>query len=257
VSNPGDFAYAAALARGFNSRVHVLLRKEDLDSMRLPGKVVIVLDVLFATTTIVSALANGASEVIPALDERDARLKAGSLADGTYLLAGEKNIDPIDGFASPLPLALAEHDLRGKRLIYSTTNGTVALRLASAAAHVYAACLLNGAAVARHVIARHPNETVVVVCSGSAGGMNLEDLYGAGYLVDQLAAGYDEARDFSDAALAARKLYQGHDPFDCLIASRIGRIMRGSGFEHEVRYAARRGELAMVPKLDGDIVRSG
>ena len=55
------------------SKLHVLLKKEELEAQRLPDKVVVVLDVLFATTTIVTALAHGASEVVPTLD-RDAAL---------------------------------------------------------------------------------------------------------------------------------------------------------------------------------------
>jgi 2-phosphosulfolactate phosphatase len=50
------------------AKIHVLLKKEELDNQRLPGKVVVVLDVLFATSSIVAALAHGASEVIPALN---------------------------------------------------------------------------------------------------------------------------------------------------------------------------------------------
>ena len=54
-------------------KIHVLTRKEELDSVRVQGKVVIVLDVLFATTTMVAVLANGAREVVPVLDEAAAR----------------------------------------------------------------------------------------------------------------------------------------------------------------------------------------
>ncbi|MFZ2910486.1 MAG: 2-phosphosulfolactate phosphatase, partial [Candidatus Desulfobacillus denitrificans] len=46
-------------------KIHVLLKKEELDAQRLPGKTVVVLDILFATSSIVTALAHGAAEVIP------------------------------------------------------------------------------------------------------------------------------------------------------------------------------------------------
>jgi hypothetical protein len=54
-------------------KVHVLTKKEELDSVRLPGKVVVVLDIIFATTTMVAALAHGAKEIVPVLDEKAAR----------------------------------------------------------------------------------------------------------------------------------------------------------------------------------------
>ena len=57
-------------------KLHVLMKKEELDGQRLDGKIVIVLDILFATTTIVAALSEGASEVWPALDGDAARALA-------------------------------------------------------------------------------------------------------------------------------------------------------------------------------------
>ncbi len=255
MSHPAEFARAATVLGGVSNKVHVLLRKEDFDPERLTANVVVVLDILFATTTIVTALANGASEVIPATDEHDARAKAKAFAPESVVLSGERMIHAIEGFVSPLPLALTEIGVNGKRLIYSTTNGTVALRQAAAAPHVYAACLLNGAATVAHIQRHHPDESVLVVCSGSAGGMNLEDFYGAGYIVDQLAGGLDADRDITDAAQSALRLYRTHDAYDCLISSRVGRIMERSGVSDEVRYASQRGVLSLVAKLAEGAVR--
>ncbi len=56
-----------------NHRIHVLTCKEELDGIRVPGKVVVVLDILFATTTMVAALAHGATEVLPVASEAEAR----------------------------------------------------------------------------------------------------------------------------------------------------------------------------------------
>ena len=68
----------------FKHKVHVLYRKEELDHERLEGKVAIVLDVLFATSTIITALANGATEVIPTLDEAGARAGRYGFAHALY-----------------------------------------------------------------------------------------------------------------------------------------------------------------------------
>jgi len=86
-------------------RIHVLGRKEELDAVRLPGKVVIVLDVLFATSTIVAALGHGAPSVIPALDEAAARAEGARHAPGAYVLAGELYAETLPGFAPPTPRA--------------------------------------------------------------------------------------------------------------------------------------------------------
>src|SRR5258708_1502742 len=161
----------------FKPKIHVLFRKEDLDHERLEGKVAIVLDVLFATSTIITALANGATEVIPTLDEAGANAEAQKHPKGSYVLAGELYAETLPGFASPTPLALLKEDIAGRKLIYSTTNGTVALRQSSLAAHGYAAALLNGEAGVGTVLGNHPGQTILIVCSGSIGIGNLRDLY--------------------------------------------------------------------------------
>jgi len=233
----------------FKHKVHVLYRKEELDHERLEGKVAIVLDVLFATSTIIAALANGATEVIPTLDEAGARAEAQKHPQGSYILAGELYAETLPGFASPTPLALMEEKIAGRKLIYSTTNGTVALRQSSRADHVYAAALVNGEAVVDLVLGKHPGKTILIVCSGSMGMVNLEDLYGAGYLVDLLSRALDENSDFSDAALAVRSLFRNEDAADCLLRARVGRMMIERNLIHEVHYAAGLSILQAVPLL--------
>jgi 2-phosphosulfolactate phosphatase len=236
-------------------KVHVLTKKEELDTVRLPGKVVIVLDVLFATSTIVAALAEGATEVIPTLDGAAARAAAAGEPPGSFVLAGELNTVTLDGFAPPTPLALIEHGVAGRRLIYSTTNGTVAFHACAGAQDVYAGALLNGAAVVGRIIAAHRDRTVLIVCSGSANNFNLEDFYGAGYLVELLAQRLGEGADFSDSARAARSLYRAGDPAESLLACRVGRMMLERGLDREVRYAAQRSVANVVPRYEGGVLR--
>jgi len=238
-----------------NHKVHVLFRRQDLDMVKLEGKIVVVLDVLFATSTMIAALAGGASEVIPTLNEDHAREQARNLPAGSYVLAGELFADTIAGFAPPTPLALLEHDIKDRTLIYATTNGTVALKESAGGAHVFAGALLNADAVVRHIAQRHPDSTILVVCSGSMGNPNLEDMYGAGYFVELIAREIGENRDFSDAAWAARALYRSESAESVLQRCRVGQMMQGRGLTHEVKYAARLGALDVVPKLiDGRLM---
>src|SRR5207249_39997 len=126
-----------------NHKVHVLTRKEELDSVRVAGKLVVVIDVLFATTTMVAALAHGALEVIPVLDEAAARAEDARRGAGSSVLAGELYAETLPGFVHPAPLALVAHGVKGRTVIYSTTNGTVAMSLAAGARRVYCGALLN------------------------------------------------------------------------------------------------------------------
>ncbi|MFL5388689.1 MAG: 2-phosphosulfolactate phosphatase, partial [Myxococcales bacterium] len=204
-------------------KIHVLLKKEELDRERLEGKVVVVIDVLFATSTIVTALANGAVEVVPMLGGAAALAEAARRPAGSFVLAGELNAETLAGFSHPTPVALLRAGVEGKTVVYSTTNGTVALGKARQAARVYAGALLNGEAVAERIASGSRGETVLLVCSGSADAFNLEDFYGAGYLVSLLASRLPGAHELSDAALAARLLHERCDALECLSQSRIGR----------------------------------
>src|SRR4051812_6870210 len=120
-----------------NHKVHVLTRKEELEAVRVPGKVVVVIDILFATTTMVAALAHGANEIIPVLDEAAARAEDQSRGAGACVLAGELYAETLPGFAHPAPLSLLAHGISGRSVIYSTTNGTVAMSLAAGASRIY------------------------------------------------------------------------------------------------------------------------
>ena len=239
-------------------KIHVLLKKEELDAQRLEGKVVVVLDILFATSSIVTALAHGATEVIPAPDGRAAQAAASRFAAGSYVLSGELNADTLPGFVHPTPQALLAEGLAGRRLIYCTTNGTVALAKAQGAAHVYAAALLNGRAVVERIVLHHPDSTLLIVCSGSADNFNLEDFYGAGYLVSLLRArlsGNPAGADCSDAALAAELLHDHCDGLDALRGARVGRMMLARRLDAEVAFAAQESCYDVVPLLQDGALR--
>jgi len=233
-------------------KLHVLTKKEELDSVRVPGKVVVVLDILFATTTMVAALAHGAKEVFPVLDETAARGLAGQLPQNSFVLAGELYAETLPGFAHPAPLALLEHGIEGKTLVYSTTNGTVAMMQPARAARVYCGALLNARALTEYVLDRHPKETILIVCSGSGNNFNYEDFYGAGYFVECFR---DHVGDLSDAAKAALALYRHAKAPDALLDCRVGRMMAARGLAHEVEFACRRDGFPVVPALEDGRLR--
>ena len=247
-------------------KIHVLLKKEELDAQRLEGKVVVVLDILFATSSIVTALAHGATEVIPTLDGRAAQEVAKDFPEGSYVLSGELNADTLPGFVHPTPKALLAEGIAGRRLIYCTTNGTVALAKSQGAAHVYAAALLNGRAVVEHIVANHPESTILIVCSGSADNFNLEDFYGAGYLVSlfrhrllanaaSAVPGDTATHNYSDAALAAELLHDHCDGLDALRRARVGRMMLARRLDAEVAFAAQESCFDVVPLLQDGALR--
>jgi 2-phosphosulfolactate phosphatase len=238
-----------------NHKIHVLTKKEELDSIRIPGKVVVVLDILFATTTMVTALAHGATEIVPVLDEAAARAFGKDLPEDSFVLAGELYAETLQGFAHPAPLSLLEHGIEGKTVVYSTTNGTVAMTQAAGAARVYCGALLNARAIVERIVSQHARETVLIVCSGSGNNFNFEDFYGAGYFVERFAELLGGAADFSDAAKAAQTVYRNARCPEALLECRVGRMMVAKGLAREVEFACRLDAFPVVPVLAQGRVR--
>lgn len=233
-------------------KLHVLLKREEIDPARLEGKVVVVLDVLFATTTIVHAFSQGIAGIYPVRHRDDAVRVAGQV--GRCLLAGEYMGRMIPGFAPATPLALAahahaNHALDGGEMVYCTMNGTQALVAAAQAPHVYVGALTNGKALAALVSMQHPEAPVLIVCAGTLDRFNLEDFHGAGHIVAHLMKIGSYA--LTDAAHAALHAYRGCDSRTALYTARVGQIMQSEGFEDEVDYASQQDIIDVVPTLVG------
>lgn len=237
-----------------NHKLHVLTRKEELDQVRVGGKIVVVIDVLFATTTMVAALAHGAAEVVPVLDEAAARAE-GARRGGNCVLAGELYAETLPGFVHPAPLALVAHGIEGRTVVYSTTNGTVAMALAAGARRVYCGALLNATRLVEHIVAAHRGDTVLLVCAGSGGNLNFEDFYGAGCFVERFLERLGAAADLSDAAQAARTVFRHSQLPEAFLGCRLGRMMQARGLAHEVEFACRIDAFPVVPALEDGVLR--
>lgn len=231
-----------------SAALNVVLRKEDIDPERAAGKVAVVLDVIFATTSIATALAHGVEAVLPAADFDAARRLAEGIAPDRHVLGGELNAQTFPGAWSFAPTAMQDPFLAGKLLVLATTNGTGALCRCDGFDHVYAAALVNGAAVMAHVLAHHPGQDVVLVCAGSRGRFSFEDFYGAGWLADwALAHSPPDTWRCGDTALAAIAASRAQPPEPALAQARLGRHMIDRGLASDVRHAARTGLYGVVP----------
>ena len=218
-------------------KVHVLLTKEELLLEKLASgkKIAVVLDILLATTTIVSALEHGATEVIPVLNPEEAIHVSSQFETGKVLLAGELQAKPIDGFFYPGPVEI-NRIIRGRALVLSTTNGTVALRKAACANKVYISSLLNNAAVAEAALQEDQDHTIVIICSGNSGQFSLEDFYGAGHFIANLTCRTHEEIELNDAGKAALDFYTRYssDQMQILGKSKVGQLLIDLGFKENL-----------------------
>jgi 2-phosphosulfolactate phosphatase len=213
----------------------------------LNGVTAVVFDVLRATSSIITALANGCRGVVPVqtLDEARARKKQ----EPDLLLAGERGGLAPEGFDlgnSPEEFEATE----GKRVVMTTTNGTAAIREVKGAAQVLIGSLLNMDALANYLFRERPPQ-LLLVCAGTLEDFSLEDAIGAGALLARLP---DD--DLSDSAIMARGLYErvGDDIEEWLRQTRNGRQLQKIGKGADVRQCARLSLFDVVGRLKEDTV---
>src|SRR5256712_7071153 len=150
----------------------------------LAGRGVVVIDALRATTTIITALANGAKAVIPAATSEEAVRLASNLEKDGVLLAGERKSLKVEGFAlGNSPLEMTPDVVGGKTIVLATTNGTPALVAVQGADPVLVGAPANfKALVARARAVLDERGGLVIVCSGRQRHFALEESYTAGRL---------------------------------------------------------------------------
>jgi 2-phosphosulfolactate phosphatase len=165
--------------------VDVVFTPTLLNAKELRGRTAVVIDVFRATTTILTALENGAAAVIPFDDAKKARAFAARQPSGELLLCGEQKTRKIKGFdLGNSPLEFTTDIVRDKTIALCTTNGTKALIAATSAAEVLVGCVRNYRAAAKRIL--KSGRDVTLVCSGSAGKVSGEDSLCAGLIVHAL-----------------------------------------------------------------------
>lgn len=160
--------------------VDIIPSLKDLTSQKIYGKTVIVLDIFRCTSTIVSALANGCREIIPATDPEEAIVSISKYSSKqSILIAGEIAGQKLPCFQlGNSPFEFSKNKINGKKIILSTTNGTTAIRNCKSAKHVLIGSFLNVSAVCSCALGYRKD--IVVVCSGTRGSIALEDVMAAG-----------------------------------------------------------------------------
>jgi len=226
------------------------------------------IDVLRASTTIVTALAHGSPRVRPVLEVAEARTCAAAAAgEPAPLLGGERGGLRIEGFdLGNSPLEYTRQRLAGLPVVITTTNGTAALAACGPASAVLVGAIVNRAAVAaraRQLAGQLDVKHVHLVCAGTDGVVTEEDLLAAGAILDAAARHAEACGDDLDAAardavagFRAVVETDGHAAPEriavAFAASRGGRNLVALGMQADLAAAAAIDSLPLVPRLDRD-----
>jgi len=218
-------------------RIDVLLGEAQVAPADVADRVVVVIDVLRAATTVAAALDAGARGVIPfeTVDETASRAKA--YARGEVRLAGERRMVKIDGFdLGNSPTEYTPASVEGRTILYTTTNGTVALAATHGARCCYFAAFVNVAATVASVrSAIEHGGDVTIICAGHERHVALEDVVCAGRLVRGITAGLPTVTRGDGARVAemAERPFQGGVGSVALEAGHAKSLV-AAGFERDV-----------------------
>ena len=229
----------------------------------LAGGTVVVIDVLRASTTIVHALEAGAKEIIPCLEIEDAHAAAAGLSRAEVVLGGERGGLPIDGFdLGNSPTEYTPQTVGDRTVVFTTTNGTKAIRKCGQADRVLIGSFVNAAAVYRQLIGQ---SEIHLLCAGTRGEHGQDDTLMAGLLVDRLQRAAGETYQLNAEALTARENWTsafavpyatGAEPLDPkLLADKLrdtiaGRNVMAIGKEADILTASQLDRFDIVPEVD-------
>jgi|SRR5436190_14285452 len=215
--------------------------------------IVVVIDVLRATSAMVAAFEHGVDRIIPVSTIEEARQYIGRPG---FIAAAERDGKVVEGFAyGNSPLAYVDQDLRGKTIVMTTTNGTKAINLVDGDRKLVIGSFLNLTALSDWLVQQ--NENVLLLCSGWKDKFNLEDSVFAGAVMERLLAsgkfGLEE-----DSSIAAKYMYMAaRDNFMSILkaAPRRRRIEQLQMLP-DVKYCLTPDQSRVIPMLkDGELVR--
>lgn len=226
--------------------VDVCLSPELIHLYDVTDKTVVVVDILRATSCMVTAFAHGVADIKPYADLEQCKA---AITSG-YETSGERNGEKVEGFTrGNSPFEYMEANIRGKHLAFTTTNGTQAIDKAKQAKALLIGAFLNIQAVATAV--QELNHPTLIVCAGWKGRFNLEDTLFAGALIQRLSTAF---KPEDDAALAAVELYDRAkaNPVEFLQkSSHVQRLAR-LNIHKDIEFCLTPDVYTAVPELKND-----
>ncbi|WP_316798792.1 2-phosphosulfolactate phosphatase [Pedobacter frigidisoli] len=183
-----------------SKKIEVCLTPALIDLYDIEQSIVVVIDILRATSSITYGIENGAEAIIPVANVEDCL----NYSDKGYLLAAERNGEVVAGYDfGNSPFSYTKEKVEGKTVVLTTTNGTKALHLANKRAfQVVIGSFLNLDALCNYL--QHQDKNVLLLCAGWKDQFNLEDTLFAGAVVSKLRRSFEH---FDDSSVAAEDLY--------------------------------------------------
>lgn len=210
--------------------------------------VVVVTDILRASSAIVTAFMNGVERIIPVgtLEEAEAYKENG------FMVAAERDgiVRDFADFGNS-PYNFSPDRVEGRQIVYSTTNGTNAINLASSGSQVLIGAYLNIGALARHIAGE--GRDLLILCAGWKNKFNLEDTLFAGAL-SRLVLEDEQFYTICDATQGAMDLYEAAQGNMMAYIEKVAQRhrLRKNKLDDVIAYCHEYDLTDLIPVLNGD-----
>jgi len=211
--------------------------------------IVVVVDILRATSAICTALEQGVKSIIPVSTIEDALEYK---ENDEYIIAAERNGKIVSGFdLGNSPTDYFKHNLKNKKMVLTTTNGTKAINIAKIDHQVVTGSFLNLKALTSFL--HEQNKSIIILCAGWKNDYCLEDTLFAGALTQELIKSnkfYFE----NDSTASCSMIYNlaKYNLFDFLKDSQHRKRLLHLGIENDIRYCLDYNKSNLVPILNGN-----
>ncbi len=237
------------------NNLETLFIPEEIKNIEIAGKLVVMIDVLRASSTIVTALANGCRGFIPILSPDQAKKKAQQFEKEGVLLGGEREGIKIEGFdLGNSPIEYKREAVKEKTIIFSTTNGVKTLEMVKSAYEIIIGSFLNLQAVCDYCT--NYQGDILIICAGRESKFSLEDTACAGMIINFLRDVFPVACQETDANLTAQLIYEefGNNILEILRKSQHGRYLESIGLGEDLKFCSQLDFFHIVPIFRDGII---
>jgi 2-phosphosulfolactate phosphatase len=214
------------------------------------SSIVVIIDILRATSAICTAFEHGAEKMIPVATVEE----AWEWKKKGYLVGAERDAITVDGFDfGNSPFSYMTDAVNGKTIVITTTNGTQAVHAARDAYKVVIGSFLNITALCNWLVSQ--NRNVLLLCSGWKNKFNLEDALFAGAMTENLTNLREDFK-LGDGCLALKYLYQQArtEPYKFLNhASHKERLAR-LNLKKDIKYCLTPDQTTVIPVLENGVL---
>lgn len=229
-------------------KIETCLSPELIHLFDLEGKIVVVTDILRATTCMTTGIAVGVNKIKPVATLDECR----ALKEDGYFTAAERNGEKVEGFdIGNSPYSYMEDRFKGKNIATTTTNGTLAITKSTAAHEVIIGSFLNLSTVAKYLL--KSKKDVVIHCSGWKGNYSLEDTLFAGALIEKLQGDYEMEDDASFTAFTNYETVKDN-LLETILSSSHAKRLEKHNIRKDIEFCATIDKYAVIPVLKNGVL---